>query len=124
MQEPTPPSADASASYAATNGLVCFSAGDCIGVATFSSGTAVLTQSSGTWSVAPLPLPANAASSAGQSRLSSVACTTSGSCTAVGAYATQTGAAGDIEPMVLTESAGTWSATELPLPANAAVTNS
>jgi hypothetical protein len=181
MQEPTPPSADASASYAATNGLVCFSAGDCIGVATFSSGTAVLTQSSGTWSVAPLPplnssfpsgasapsiaslacpaagactavgnylvsagidhplaytessgtwsvaplpLPANAASSAGQSRLSSVACTTSGSCTAVGAYATQAGAAGDIEPMVLTESGGTWSATELPLPANAAVTNS
>lgn len=181
MQEPTLPSTDASGGQGNINGLACFSAGNCTGVATFYSGTAVLTETSGTWSVAPLPplgssfpsgasspsvqslscpaagtctavgsylapagygqplaytetsgtwsvaplpIPANAASSAPGSHLSFVTCTSTGSCTAIGNYATQTGAAGDIEPMVLTETHGVWSATELPLPANAAVASS
>ncbi len=68
----------------------------------------------------PLPFGADADPGAQQAVLESVSCRTVGACVAVGYYTDQHGNA---EPMVLSESAGTWGVpSELTLPVNAAPT--
>jgi IPT/TIG domain-containing protein len=64
------------------------------------------------------PLPGNASS--GTSAVTDVACPAAGSCLAVGFYGTMTAGR---HALLETLSAGTWSPTELPLPAGASTTN-
>jgi hypothetical protein len=69
----------------------------------------------GPWTPTEAPLPANAASQPGTT-LSSMACPTAGSCTAVGGY---TDTASIEQGLIETLSGGTWTATEAPVPAKA-----
>jgi Fibronectin type III domain len=76
----------------------------------------LVTGSGSTWTAAKAPLPANAGSNP-DPLLSAVACPSAAACTAVGDY---TDTSGDHRGLLETWSGNTWTATEAPLPANAA----
>jgi Cutinase len=81
----------------------------------------LLTDSSGTWTAADAPAPADAVSPASDdipgSIVNGVSCVSSSFCMAVGTYASTTG----YEPgLLLTYSGGTWTAAGAPLPSDAA----
>ncbi|MFZ2055830.1 MAG: hypothetical protein WAV54_00270, partial [Acidimicrobiales bacterium] len=74
-----------------------------------------LTESSGTWTDPEAPLPAGAGTDPDVVP-NSVSCPSAGDCAAVGYY---TDSSGYHQGLLLTESSGTWTATEAPLPAGA-----
>jgi hypothetical protein len=94
----------------------CASAGNCSLVGTYqdpsgSSRPMAETEQNGIWHPAiELALPANAGSNidnAAELHLNSVSCASSGDCVAVGSY--DATSADDVEAVVLTQTAGTWS---------------
>ncbi|HTX00802.1 MAG TPA: hypothetical protein VMD59_18620, partial [Acidimicrobiales bacterium] len=101
---------------AALSSISCPSATTCVAVGNDLAGQGlILTDSSGSWSSAIPPLPAGASTSP-NTRLTAIACQSSTSCVAVGYY---TDSSFLRHALVLTDSSGTWSAIEAPLPANA-----
>ncbi|MBW4076968.1 MAG: hypothetical protein HIU84_00335 [Acidobacteria bacterium] len=105
------------------NQVACSSSGNCSAVGSFIDANnithaIVVNQINRTWRPAiSVALPGNASTYAGAS-LSEVACSTKGSCEAVGTYNTSTG----VQGMAVSEGRGAWRrAVQLQLPANAAV---
>jgi hypothetical protein len=106
-------------------GVTCTGPGACVAVGDAISGTgrrlpAVVTESGGTWGRAAfLSPPRNfARGRLADSELSSVACSSAGSCLAVGTYAVRSGLLA--WPMAAVESGGRWQrALQIPLPADA-----
>jgi hypothetical protein len=102
-----------------TDSISCASVGNCValGEYTDSSGDGqglLLTETAGTWGAGvEAPLPVNAKSSGGA--LSSVSCASAGNCVAVGNYGS-----GSASGLLLTETAGQWTAARAALPANVA----
>jgi hypothetical protein len=94
----------------------CAAAGHCLDDASGGQDPLLLTWSGGSWTVAQAPLRADAVSPAYAS-LSAVSCASQSFCTAVGYYAD---ASGGQDPLLLTWSGGSWTATQAPLPADSA----
>ncbi len=119
--------ANANTSHAATpNQVVCPSAGACTAVGSYldnstpsgQSRAFIDTLSGGIWSATEAPLPANT-STTPAAVLNSVACNSSGACTAVGTY---DDALGNTQGLIDILSGGVWTPTEAQLPVNAALT--
>lgn len=119
------PEGAATQPYAQVNGVACRSAGNCVAVGDYEYGKAsdlqafIATESHGRWARAfTARLPANAAAPA-SAQLEAVACTSDGSCAAVGSYQDSSGNA---QTMVLAKPAARpWrQATEIVSPPNAA----
>lgn len=105
----------------------CASPGNCSAVGTYLDGAKLphgllLTERAGRWSrgvEAHLPADADAAAAEGLS-IESVSCSSAGNCGAVGEY---TDDAGNLQGLLLTETAGTWATgVEAALPADATTT--
>jgi hypothetical protein len=102
--------------------VTCNSAVSCIAVGTYTDSSTktiglIESLSGATWTAAPAPLPADAATGVAEiSSLSSVSCPTTGSCVAVGQYTNTLG-----QPVGLIDSltAGVWSNQVAPLPSDA-----
>jgi hypothetical protein len=115
--------ADAAANPHVSLDLVsCASAGNCSAVGGYadSSGNSqllLLTEADGVWEAGvAAALPANAR--AGGGGLGAVSCASAGNCSAVGFYTTRSK---NMEPLLLSEKAGSWvTGVEAKLPANAA----
>jgi hypothetical protein len=117
-QSPLPHSAD-SDPQATVTGASCASASACAAVGTYANADdeptgLLLTLSGGKWSAAAAPQPHS--SSAPFANSYGISCPSASSCAAVGSYIDS---AGDNAGLLLTLSAGKWSAAEAPLPANA-----
>ena len=126
-QAPEPANAGTSANHeqnAFLDAVSCPSAGNCIAVGYYednngSDAGLIETLSGGTWTATEAPEPANAGSDADGhqgAQLNALSCTAAGTCTTVGAYADTNGYQ---YGLIDTLSAGTWTATEAPEPANA-----
>ena len=111
--------------YAQVSGLACHSAGNCVAVGNYQYGRSgsvqafIAIESHGRWARAFTPrLPASAASPS-SAQLQAVACTSTGSCDAVGTYQDS---AGNAQTMVVAKlPSGPWGqATEIAAPPNAA----
>jgi hypothetical protein len=123
-EAPLPPTAG-SMPGAELFGISCTSTSDCVAVGDVSwvdgccnsaETGLVLTLSGGTWTAAEAPLPSDAVTTPDPTaQLRAVACPSATACTAVGLYFATSGEQG----LILTDSAGTWTASEAPLPANA-----
>jgi hypothetical protein len=114
---PTRPCGDSSCRY-----VTCPAAGTCVAVGDYVDNVGnqdglIEDLSGGTWNPLEAPLPANAASSESTATLWNVACPAPGHCVADGDYLD---AGGNLEGLTEVQSDGTWNATELPLPDNAA----
>ncbi len=100
--------------------IACSSAGNCTAIGTYNDSTkaVMVTEADGSWGAGVAPaLPANA-HVPNASALSSVSCTTDGTCVAVGAYEDN---AQNSQPVIWTETAGPWgTGVEVSLPADAA----
>jgi hypothetical protein len=100
----------------------CVSADDCAAGGWYTDGSGhgqglLLTETSGVWSAAQATAPGDAASDP-QGFVEAVSCPAAGSCSAIGGYADSSGA---YQGLVLTQTAGTWSAGgKAVLPAGAA----
>jgi PASTA domain-containing protein/List-Bact-rpt repeat protein len=125
------------ANASATNGsftesISCPSAGNCSAVGSYIDDAGntqglLLTETAGSWATGvEAVLPANASDSTPAPGIAgafvrSVSCASAGNCTAVGSYPDSSG---NQQGLLLTETAGTWSAgVEAPLPANASSSN-
>jgi hypothetical protein len=106
--------------------ISCASAGNCAVVGEYWDGTSdlhyrpfVLTQSGGVWGAAtPVTLPSNADFGAiflPYAIVEQVSCSSVGNCEAVGTYRTGSAATSDVG-LLLSETGGTWTASEAPLP--------
>jgi hypothetical protein len=100
----------------------CPSVGNCVATGAYRDAAMnqfglVVTESGGTWTAAPAPVPSGAAADPGLGLLS-VSCPAPGSCAAVGLY--QDASAQEVGAL-LTLSGGTWTAIRAPLPGNASV---
>ncbi|HTX00494.1 MAG TPA: hypothetical protein VMD59_17070 [Acidimicrobiales bacterium] len=86
--------------------------------ATASSATLglVLTDTAGAWSAAKAPLPSNASSGYDSVELVSLSCASATSCAGGGSY---DNSAYDVLGLLLADNAGTWTATQAPLPSGA-----
>jgi hypothetical protein len=98
----------------------CASAGNCTAVSTYFAGTDSeglrWTETAGSWATGvEMPVPANANASPGV-ELSSVSCPSADDCSAVGSYVV----GAEDQGLLLTETAGSWTASEVVAPANAA----
>ncbi len=106
-------------SDASINDVTCSSALTCIAVGSYTdtNGTEglLLTEAAGTWSAQQAPLPSGGVPGESQG-LSAVTCPDVGTCVAVGMYYDSSG---DNQGEILTDSAGTWSAAQAPLPGGA-----
>ncbi len=107
--------------YPFLTSVKCVSASSCVAVGGYddfsTNGQGLLETLSGTtWTPTRAPLPANAAANP-QAGFQSVACTSMSSCLAVGTYQDSSG---NYQGLLETFSGTTWTATEAPLPANAA----
>ena len=103
-----------SSAYAELTSVSCPSAGSCTAVGLYTPSTGgeqalVDTLSGGTWTASAAPLPATASGS----QFLSLACPSAGSCVAAGTY--QIG--GTVFGFADSLSGGTWTASNLPLPA-------
>jgi hypothetical protein len=122
-EAPVPGNADSDLDVTLTS-IACPAAGPCEAVGTYNesgSGSAeglLETLSDNTWSATEAPLPADADSDPAVT-LTSVTCSSAGSCEAVGAY-DQSSDNGYGEALIETLSLGTWTATAAPLPGKAA----
>jgi hypothetical protein len=77
----------------------------------------LLTDSDGSWTAAEAPLPANAqAPSEEGTELSGVSCPSASQCVAGGWYKNTAGA---LDAVLLTDSGGSWTTAQAPLPADA-----
>ncbi|HEY7948149.1 MAG TPA: IPT/TIG domain-containing protein [Acidimicrobiales bacterium] len=101
----------------------CSSSTSCVAVGSVSDSASNLfplieTYSSGSWSASVAPLPPDAAQNPWSGDLTSVSCPADGACVAVGNYyAYDSGSAqSNKNGLLLTETAGTWSAAEASLP--------
>jgi hypothetical protein len=114
------PAPDQSADLASVS---CASYGDCIAVGQYRDDNGIYealidTLSGGTWTATEAPLPPNAGSElTGDTELDSISCTTATDCTAVGNYSENGGA---FDALIDTLAGENWTATEAPLPPNAA----
>jgi hypothetical protein len=97
----------------------CPAAGNCVAVGAYATGGhptgLVDTQSNGGWTATQVPTPGNA-EVGGPSEVLTVACPAVGSCVAAGVYFDGSGTA---QGLLLTQSGGSWSAAEAPLPPGA-----
>jgi hypothetical protein len=115
--------ADASTSPQVTlQFMACPSTTECVATGTYTDSTGntqglLLSGSGGSWTATEAPLPTNASTTNRQVTLGSVACPSATSCVVAGTYADSSG---NTQGLLLTGSAGTWTATEAPLPAGAA----
>jgi len=105
-----------SSQYAQLSNVACPAVGSCVAVGSFEAGGTVdepliETLASGTWHAS------GDVAGASVSLLDGVACPAQGSCVAVGEYAPDQGGSGS--PVAATLSAGTWTASDLPLPGDA-----
>jgi hypothetical protein len=73
----------------------------------------LLSYTSGSWTASDAPLPGGAATTGQDARVDAVACPGAGKCSAAGSY---TDASATQKPLLLSESAGNWSATAGHLP--------
>ena len=118
--EAGPPANAGSNPTAGLESVSCPSAGNCTAVGGYIDTSGYLqgmlsSESSGVWAPgveAPLPLNAQANPDAGAS---SVSCASAGNCTAVGMYFSSS----DRQGLLLSESSGSWTAAEAPLPSDA-----
>jgi hypothetical protein len=106
--------------FAQLQAVSCGAPASCLAVGTYDDTTGanqglIETQSGDTWNPSDLPAPADAAP-APEIELNGVTCPAVGSCLAVGTYAD---ASGNFEGLVETLADGTWTATDVPLPAGA-----
>jgi hypothetical protein len=107
-------------------GVACTSVTSCVAVGSYTdtsnNGQGLLLSGSGTsWTATEPPLPAGAPADVAV-QLQSVACPSASACVAVGQYLNP---ASGFEPGLLLAGSGTsWTATEAPLPANAAASPS
>lgn len=122
-----PANAASTHQFVRLNSVSCASAGNCTAVGGYadSSGNSeglIITQTAATWAVGQeVTAPANAATNPGVG-LASISCPTAGNCGAVGSYTANSG--NNTEALLLTETAGSWSAgIEAVLPADAATFN-
>lgn len=103
----------------ALSGVSCPSAAHCVAVGNYDDDQGgaglLLTDSGGSWTAAPAPVPGKAGSGAGNGTLSGVSCPSISHCVAVGSY---DDAASVEEGLVVTGSGGSWTAVKAPLPAN------
>jgi hypothetical protein len=102
------------------DGVWCSSASDCTAIGTYTSTSGrralLLSEVAGTWSAQTAPVPGDANADPGVN-LSSLSCASAGNCASIGGY---TDSADNHQGLILTESAGVWSAQTAPLPGNAA----
>ena len=120
--EAQPPANSAAFPAVSLKSVSCASAGNCSAVGSYrDSGGAtqglMLTEKAGVWGQGvELALPANASAGAG-AVLSSVSCSSAGSCTAVGSYVDS---AGNNQAVMVTETSGVWAqGVQATLPADA-----
>ena len=118
------PAGAAGASGVEFSSAACASASRCVGVGTGYPGTtgqtqAVLVAGSGSlWKAMKVPLPAGV-SGVLDSSLVSASCAPAGECAAIGTYSTKDG---QRHGLLVTSSASSWTATEVPPPANVSPT--
>jgi hypothetical protein len=122
----TPPSNAVVADGVSLYAVACGAVGNCSAVGTYADAAGnqrsfVVDEVGGAWQRAlEVTLPANAASSSQVSDLHSIACSSAGYCSAVGAYGEGASTSPLQEAYVVNEVAGHWqSATEVTLPAGA-----
>ena len=112
-------SAPGSTQFVFLRGVTCWAAGSCVVVGSYRDATInfvglIDTLSGGTWTGVRAPEPPNPGMGITQTAtLTSVSCPAGGACVAVGGYRAQNGG---YLPMIDTLAAGTWSASEPPLP--------
>ena len=114
----------------AVDSVSCASTGNCSAVGTYyndserhsSSQGLLLTETAGRWTAGvEAVLPANANTDNPAVTLSSVSCASAGNCSAVGTFHDDSSPVGATQGLLLTETAGAWSAgVEAPLPEDAA----
>jgi hypothetical protein len=97
-----------------SNGIACPAVGSCVAVGSF-GGTSqphgfIMSESGSSWTVQPTPVPAGLAGA--DSRLNSIACPTTDTCTAVGVI--PAGGLADGYGLIVSESVGSWTATVAP----------
>lgn len=103
-------------------GSISCPSANCTAVGTYTdvsnqySDAVIVTGSGSSWTAAQAPAPSNAGASS-DTDLQDIACASATSCTAVGGY---TDSAGDSQGQLLSGSGSSWTATEAPLPPNAA----
>jgi hypothetical protein len=122
-----PADATAAGQTATLSAVTCPAPGACIAAGNYMAGGQprylIETQSGGTWTAAGLPLPADAAADQKWSQymstvIGALACQAAGVCVATASYMDN---ANEILPVIETLSAGTWTATQAPLPSDAAL---
>jgi hypothetical protein len=101
----------------------CIAVGDYLGLTgtTYYGAGLIVAESGGNWSATESPLPVNAAPGDPQAFLQAVACSSVGSCVAVGRYLDASGAT---QGLVEQLSNGVWTPTEVALPGDANATGS
>jgi hypothetical protein len=107
--------------YLIVTGVSCQSATQCIAVGVYKDPAGnlaglVWTDSGGTWTVAQEPEPAGVSAAGPDVILSGVSCWAASQCLAVGMYGDNS--SGDLSPMLLTDSDGSWTTTAVPQPSN------
>ncbi len=116
---PLPANAAASSQHDFLDAVSCADATDCVAVGSYLAGGGLVgalidEESTGTWADVSAPLPPNAQTP--HNVLESVACPAVGDCVAVGDYVV---GPNEFDPLVESESSGTWSAAAPALPADA-----
>jgi hypothetical protein len=98
--------------------LACPTATTCTAVGYYGDGLGLIdTLSGGTWTGIKAPIPTNAAPKDGFGHLSALGCSTVRSCVALGNYSL---ASGSDQMLIDTSTGGRWTASEAPLPPDAA----
>ncbi len=118
-EAPLPPNAISQPSVSLP-AISCSSTTSCVAVGDYEDTSGdfdglLLTWSGGAWTATEAPLPANGRA---DSSVIGVSCPSASSCVAVGNYHETT--YGELEGLLLSWSGGAWTATEAPLPPNAA----
>jgi hypothetical protein len=119
--EVAPPTVASSNEFARLSAVTCTGAGDCVAVGEYTDPSdeyqaMTVTESDGTWGTATEITPPTGAPADANPALGSVSCTSAGNCVAAGAYNSGSGT----QPMIVTESDGTWGqATEITVPSDA-----
>jgi hypothetical protein len=119
MRAPLPADAGTTPSVSLSS-VSCVSAGNCVAVGSYqdSSGYSqglLVSESSGSWTAAKAPLPANAGTNPSAS-LRWVSCVSAGNCVAVGSYRDSSGYS---QGLLVSESSGSWTAAGATPPNNA-----
>jgi hypothetical protein len=121
---PLPAFANTKAPGSELSGVACASSTSCIAVGSVTDTgghehALLESESAGAWRSITVPLPAGAKTTAPDDTLVAVSCSSSTSCAAVGSYER---ANGHLEPLVVEDTSGTWSAVATPLPTDANTT--